>query len=122
MVSSTRATLQGMWALLGTFRKKIRLGPEKSKNVPKTAKIKGYNTRYLAFPGPGLRMPWKVIGKESCGLERIYRFIYVQFEAISCFTRNEQMGCLEAIRGNANGVTHTRNVTRHFNTLTTVLG
>ena len=40
--------------------------------------------------------PWEVIGKESCGLERIYVCLYVHFEAILCFTKNEQMGCLEA--------------------------
>nr|ACY01935.1 hypothetical protein [Beta vulgaris] len=45
---------------------------------------------------------WEVIGKESCGLERICGCLYVHFEM--GFTRNEQMGCLEAFRGNTNRV------------------
>ena len=36
--------------------------------------------------------PSEVIGKDSVGLERIYGCLYVHFEAISRFTRNEQMG------------------------------
>ena len=32
------------------------------------------------------------------------------------FTRNEQMGCSEAFRGNANGSKHPRNFTSHVGT------
>ena len=52
MVSSTHARLQVMSELLRMFRDKICSGSEKSKNVPKTAKIKGYNTRFWTFPWP----------------------------------------------------------------------
>ena len=40
MVSSTRATLQVMSTFIGTFREKIRPGPEKYKNVPKQPNLK----------------------------------------------------------------------------------
>ena len=57
MVPSTHATSQVTSDFLGTFRKKIWPGPEKSKNVAETAKIEGYNTRFRTFPGPELRTP-----------------------------------------------------------------
>ena len=57
MVSSTRATLQVTSALLGMFRGQIGPGPERSKNVLKTSKIEGYNTRFQTFSGPELQMP-----------------------------------------------------------------
>ena len=58
---------------------------------------------------------WEVIGKESCGLEQIYGCLYVRFEAILDSREMKKcMGCYsEAIRGNANGVKHPRNVTSH---------
>nr|ABD83275.1 Fgenesh protein 14 [Beta vulgaris] len=59
----------------------------------------------------GLIRIWEVIGKESCGLERIYGWIHVHFEAILGFTRNEQIVRLETFRGNKNGAKHPRNVT-----------
>ena len=46
-------------------------------------------------------------------MERIYGCLYVHFEAILSFIRNEQMGCLEALLGNTNGAKHPRNVTSH---------
>ena len=122
MVPSTRTTLQVTSAFLGIFREKIRSGPEKSKNVPKRVKIEGYNTRFRTFPGPERRTPWEVIWNESCGLERIDICIYVQFEAILGCMRNQQMGCLEIFRGNANGVKYTRNVTSHVGTPRNVSG
>ena len=57
MVPSTRASLQVKSALLGIFREKILPGPEKSKNVTKTAKIEGYNTRFRTISGSELRTP-----------------------------------------------------------------
>ena len=57
MVPSTRATLEVTSALLVMFRKKIWAGPEKSKNVAKTAKIEGYNTRFWTSPRFELRTP-----------------------------------------------------------------
>ena len=65
---------------------------------------------------------WEVIGKESCGLERIYGHFYVHFETILGFTRNEQMGCSDGFRGNANGVKHTCNATSHVGTPWNVWG
>ena len=58
---------------------------------------------------------WKVIGKESCGLERKCGCLYVHFKVNLGFTRNEQMGCLETFRGNSNGLKHPRNVTSYVN-------
>ena len=46
-------------------------------------------------------------------MERIYGCIYVHFETILGFTRNEQMRCSIAFRGNANGAKYPRNVTSH---------
>ena len=46
-------------------------------------------------------------------MERIYDCLYVYFEAILSFKRNEQMGCFEAFRGNENGAKHPHNVTSH---------
>ena len=40
-------------------------------------------------------------------MKRIYGCIYVHFEAISSLTRNEQMRCSKAFRGNANGAKYT---------------
>ena len=40
MVPNTHATLQVTSTFQGTFRDKIWLGPEMSKNVPKTPKLK----------------------------------------------------------------------------------
>ena len=57
MVSSTRATFQVTSALLVMFREKNLPGPEKSKNITKTVKIEGYNTRFQTFPGPKPQMP-----------------------------------------------------------------
>ena len=66
MVQNTRATLQVTSALLGMFREKIWLGPKKSKDVQKTAKIEGYNTRFWTFPGPSSGrhkiLPWDTGG------------------------------------------------------------
>ena len=121
MVPSTRTTLQVKSARLGIFQEKIWRGPKNSKNLPVAAKIEGYNTRFSDFlevRAPNamkcLVGPWELIGKESCGLERIYGWFYVQFKAILGFTRNEQMGCLEVFRGNANGLKHPHNVTSHI--------
>ena len=69
-----------------------------------------------------LQGPWEVIGKESCGLERIYWCIYVHFEAILCFTRNEQMRCSESFRGNLNGAKHPRNIISHVSFPRSFLG
>ena len=57
MVSNTHTTLQVTFAFLGTFCEKIRPDLEKSKNVLKTAKIEGYNTRFRTFPRNEFRMP-----------------------------------------------------------------
>ena len=46
-------------------------------------------------------------------MERIYGCIYVRFEAILGFTRNEQIVCLEVIQVNINGAKHSMNVTSH---------
>ena len=66
--------------------------------------------------------PWEVIGKESLGLERICACLYVHFELILGFTRNEQMMCLEALWGNANFAKHPHNVTSHAGTPRNVSG
>ena len=58
MVSSTRATLQVSLAFLGTCPENIWPDPEKSKNVLKTVKIEGYNTRFQNLAGPEFRMSW----------------------------------------------------------------
>ena len=57
---------------------------------------------------------WEVIGKECCGLERICGCLYVHFETILGFLRNEQMWCSETFRSNVNGTKHPCNVTRYF--------
>ena len=64
--------------------------------------------------------PWEVIGKESCDLECVC--LYVHFDTVLTFTRNEQMRCLDAFRGNANGDKHMRNVTSHVGTPRNVSG
>ena len=46
-------------------------------------------------------------------MEPIYGCIYVHFETILGITRNEQLGCFEAFRGNTNGVKNPRNVIIH---------
>ena len=43
--------------LIEMFREKIWPGPKKLKNVVKTAKTEGYNTRFWIFLGPELRTP-----------------------------------------------------------------
>ena len=48
--------LQVMLALLEIFQENLWPNPE-SKNVPKTAKIEGYNTHFGIFPGSELRKP-----------------------------------------------------------------
>ena len=61
--------------------------------------------------------PRGIIGhlKESCGLERICGCLYVHFDTFLGFTRNEQMGCLETFRDNANDANHLWiNVTSHI--------
>ena len=120
-MTSTRTMIQVTSALLGMFREKIWLGPVKSKNVSKIAKFEGYNTRIRTFSGLELRTPWDASFDHDGSLERSHvawsEYIYVHFETILGFTRNEQMGCLEAFRGNANGVKHTRNVTSHVGIL-----
>ena len=65
---------------------------------------------------------WEIIGKESSGLERICGCLYVHFEEILGFTRNEQMGYSEAFRGNPNAAKYPRNVTRHVGFLGNVSG
>ena len=70
MVPSTRPTLQVTSAFLRTFREKIWAGPEKSKNVSKTAKIEGYNTRFRTFRGPELRTPWDASFGHGRSLEK----------------------------------------------------
>ena len=57
MVASTRATLQVTSELLVMFQEKIRQGAEKYKNIAKTAKNEGCNTRFPTFPGSELRTP-----------------------------------------------------------------
>ena len=47
-------------------------------------------------------------------MERICECLYVHFETVLGFTRNEQMGCLKAFRDNTNGAKHPHNVTSHF--------
>ena len=66
--------------------------------------------------------PWEFIGKESCGLEWIYGCLYIHFEPILDFMRNEQIGCSVDFQANANGVKHTRNVTSHVGTPRNVSG
>ena len=46
---------------------------------------------------------WDVNGKESSGLEQIYECIYIHFEVILGFSRNEQMRRSKTFRDNANG-------------------
>ena len=55
-------------------------------------------------------------------MELIYGCLYIHFEAILDFTRNEQMGCSEAFRGSEIGVKHPRNVTSHVGTPRNVSG
>ena len=51
---------------------------------------------------------------ESCVLEQICGFLYVHFEIVLGFTRNEQMRCLKAFLGTTNCVKYPRNVTSYF--------
>ena len=114
MVLSTCATLQVTSALLGTFQEKILPSLEKSKNVPKTAKIEGYNTRFRISQGPSYGrhgMPlrtWKVIVKESCGLERICGCLYVHFEANLGFHEKWANGVFKGFSGKMLMVSSTR--------------
>ena len=116
MVPSTHAKLQVMSALLWIFEEKILPGPKKSKNVPKTAKIEDYIHTFGLSRGLSFKhyeMPPRDMGghwKEACGLEQIYGCLYVLFETILGLSRNEQMGCSKAFRGNANGAEHPRKV------------
>ena len=82
----------------------------------------GFHEKYTLSDFPEVRAPnatrclletWESIGNEVCGLEWIHGCLYVHFETILGFKRNEQMGCLEAYRGNANCAKHPRNVTSH---------
>ena len=55
-------------------------------------------------------------------MERICGCLYVYFETILGFTRNEQMRCLDVFRGNTNGAKHPHNVTSHVSFLRNVSG
>ena len=96
MVPSTRATLQVTSAFLETFWGKMRLGLKKSKKSQKQPELKviihafglSRSSSSERHGMPPRAMGGHCIGKQSCGLERIY----VQFDAILGFTRNEQMG------------------------------
>ena len=46
--------------------------PEKSKNVPKPAKINSYNTRFRTFQGPELRTPRDASYEHGWSLEMIH--------------------------------------------------
>ena len=59
---------------------------------------------------------------ESRDLEQICGFLYVHFEPVFGFTRNEQMGCLKAFVGNTNDVKYPRNVTSYFGFTRNILG
>ena len=69
-MSSTSIMLQVTSPFLGMFREKIWPGPEKSKNVPKTAKIEGYNTRFRTFPLTGIRAARGTFEGHGMSLER----------------------------------------------------
>ena len=47
------------------------------------------------------------LGTSICGC------LFVHFETVLGFTRNEQMGCLEAFQGNTNGAKQPHNLTYH---------
>ena len=122
MVPSTRATLQVTSPFLGTFREKIWPTRKSQKMSQKQPTLKVIIHAFRLFWGPISEchgMPprdtatWEVTGRESCGLERICRCLYVHFETILGFTRNEQMGCSEAFGGNINGAKYPRNITSH---------
>ena len=119
MVSSTRATLRYTSGFLGTFQGKIWPGPKISKNIPKTAKIEGYNTRSVHFRGPSSDrhgIPPRAIRGHCKGVMWFGTNIWMHLRSVRGnfgFTRNEQMWCSEAFRGNTNGVKHPRNVTSH---------
>ena len=55
-------------------------------------------------------------------MDRICGCLYVHFETILDYTRNEQMWCLEAFRGNANCAKHLRYITSHVGTPKNVSG
>ena len=57
MVPSTRPMLQVTSAFIGTFLEKIWQVPAKSKNIPKTIKIEGYNIHFYSFPGSEFQTP-----------------------------------------------------------------
>ena len=65
---------------------------------------------------------YEVIGKDSSDLERIYGCLYVHFQASLDFTRNEQMRCSDASRGNTNGAKYPNNITSHVDFLRNVSG
>ena len=64
----------------------------------------------------------RAIGKESCGLEQICGCRYVHFETILGFTRNEQIRCSEAFRGNTKVTKHQRKVTTQVGFLRNISG
>ena len=95
--------------------------PKEVQQCPKNSQ--NWRLQYTLSDFPEARAPndtgwllgeWEVIGKESCGMEQICRCIYVLFEAVLGFSRNEQMGCLKGFWSDTNGVKHPRNITSHF--------
>ena len=127
IVPRARTTLHITSVFLAMFRKKIWPGPEKSKIVPKTTKIEGYNTRFGLFREPSFErhlMTHRGMGDHWKGVVWLGTNMWMplrSFRGSFSFTRNEQMGCLKAFRGNINCAKHRRNATSHFGFPRTVL-
>ena len=83
--------------------------PGKSKKVPKTTRIEGYNTSFRIFPGSEVQTPWGYLYVQVVWNEHVDTFTFIsrQFGFHEKWTN----GVLEAFRGNANCAKVPRNVT-----------
>ena len=104
-------------AILGTFWEKIWPGPEKSKNVPKTAKIEGYNTRFRTFLGSRSERH-EMPPKDMWGHWKWVMWLGTNMWMPLCSFRDNfrfhekwTNGISEDFRDNTNGVKHPCNVT-----------
>ena len=86
MVSSTRATLQLMSAIVGMFGRKYGLALKNPK-MSQTAKIEGYNTHFQTFPRPELRTPQAAFSGHGRSLERSHMDLIEYVDAFTFILR-----------------------------------
>ena len=122
MVPNNCTTLQVTSTFLVTFREKNIYG--QALRIPKMSqkqsKLKVIIHVFGLSRGPSFERhgmnPRDMVGhwKRVMWLVTNMWMSFIYFETVLDFTRNEQMGCLEAFQGNTNSVKHLRNLTSHI--------